>query len=62
MTAMTGSDKLQNNIDRPYATPEVHAKAYAVLKRFGREGKLPQIPEWNGDLVEGYVEILGVKR
>jgi hypothetical protein len=54
MAAMAASDKLQNNIDRPYATPEVHAKAYAVLKRFGREG--------TGDLAEGFADILGVKR
>jgi hypothetical protein len=54
-------DKLQATIDRPYASEQDHADAYAYLQRRHAEGRLAPIHGWTGDLVAGYVSILGVK-
>jgi len=62
MASMEGSDKLQAHIDRPFATPETHRKAYATLKRLHGMGKLPPVPGGTGDPLNDYVEILGIKR
>jgi len=57
---MDQSDKLQTHIDRPYATPEVHARAYACLQRRHAEGTLPHVEDGTGDPVTDYVNILGI--
>jgi hypothetical protein len=55
------SDRLQANIDRPYATAEVHAKAYANLRRWAALGKLPPVEGGSGNPLNDYVDILGIK-
>lgn len=54
-------DKLQTNIDRPYASRQDHAKAYAYLRRRHTEGTLLSIEDWDGEILDGYVSILGVQ-
>jgi len=60
--SLKGDDKLQTVIDKPYASMKDHTRAYAYLQRRHAEGTLPPIHDWNGDLVEGYADILGIKR
>lgn len=55
------SDLHQTRLERPYATPEDQAKAYAYLQRRHAAGMLAPIADWPGDLVAGYADILGVK-
>lgn len=54
-------DKLQTIIDRTYASPQVHAKAYATLRRRHAEGSLPPVQDGTGDPVTDYVNILGIE-
>lgn len=62
MTNLGPDDKLQAVIDRCYATPEVHAKAYAVLARRHAQGQLPPVPDGTGNPLDDYVDILGIQR
>lgn len=54
------SDKLRTTLEKPYATVREHALAYAHLLRRHAEGALDPIPGRDGDLVSGYVEMLGL--
>lgn len=62
MNSLGPDDKLQTVIDRPYAGPETHAKAYGVLRRRHAQGQLPPVLDGTGDTVADYVSILGIKR
>ena len=53
-------DKLQMVIDRPYATKEDHALAYAYLRRRRAQGTLPPVVDGSGDDVADYTSILGL--
>lgn len=55
------NDRMRTVIDKPYSTKGDHAKAYANLELWGRQGKLQPIDGWDGDLVAGYADILGLK-
>jgi len=55
-------DRLETIIDRPHATPEVHAKAYQVLANLADRGKLPLVPDGTGNPLQDYVDILGIQR
>lgn len=61
MAALKSNDKLQTVIDRTYAGPKEHAKAYATLQRRHAEGSLPPVLDGTGNPVEDYAEILGIK-
>jgi len=60
MSAMEGSDKLQTYIAVPAHSPQVHARAYACLRRRHAEGKLPPVEDGTGDPLTDYVNILGI--
>lgn len=59
--SLKGDDKLQTIIDKPHATPQVHAKAYATLVRRHAQGSLPLVEDGTGDPVTDYVNILGIE-
>lgn len=40
--------------------PEVVQKAVSNLRRLQGKGKLPPISGWEGDAVDGYMDILGL--
>lgn len=47
-------------LDGVSADPYVTRKAVSNLRRLYGEGMLPPIPGWEGDTVEGYMDILGL--
>lgn len=53
-------DGMRTTLERPYCTEMEHELAYAYLQRRHAEGTLHPILDWDGDLVDGYAEILGV--
>lgn len=40
--------------------PDVRRKAVNNLQRLCDEGELPAIPGWEGDVFDGYMDILGL--
>lgn len=59
--SLKADDKLQTQIDRPYASKEDHAKAYAYLRRRHAGGTLPPVLDGTGDPVADYSDILGLR-
>jgi hypothetical protein len=39
---------------------EVAAKAIKNLKAWHEDGKLEPLPDWSGDTLEGYMDVLGL--
>lgn len=61
MPSNMGSDRLQTQIERPYADEDTHTQAYAYLRRRHARGTLPPVHDGTGDPVADYVDILGIK-
>jgi hypothetical protein len=59
----TDYDKLRTEgmISRPHCGEDEHQRAYAHLQRRQAEGRLEPIDGWDGDLAEGYADILGLQ-
>lgn len=55
------TDMHTTQLERPYASAQDHAYAYAYLQRRHARGTLPPIVDWPGDIVAGYAAILGIK-
>lgn len=62
MTTPYVSDRHRTRVGPPLCGMEQHAAAWEVIKSWAEAGVLQPIPGWEGDLAEGYADILGIKR
>lgn len=43
-----------------HTNPQLNQKAEENLRRLHEEGKLPPLEDWDGDTIDGYLDMLGL--